>query len=223
MPKLYEEAILHHQAGHLDQAVSHYRRILEIDPEHADALHFLGIIALQREGPEAALPLITRAIERNPGAALYHTNLALAHRAAGNLEEAAASLRKSLELNPLGVEALSIMAAVLALQGNLEEAADMFRKLLSVRPDSAEVHNNLAQILTASGDADEAEEHYRSAIRCNPENPDPIRNYVQFLIQRERWRAAADACQRLRELLPDDEDVEKTLTMCREKAGLENS
>src|SRR2546423_563189 len=55
-------AIEHHSAGRLPEAESIYRRILTLQPHHADALHLLGLIAHQTNQSKAAIDLIGRAI-----------------------------------------------------------------------------------------------------------------------------------------------------------------
>jgi Flp pilus assembly protein TadD len=37
-----------HQAGRLNEAEGLYRQILAVDPNHADGLHLLGVMAHQR-------------------------------------------------------------------------------------------------------------------------------------------------------------------------------
>ena len=39
LPQMFELALKYHQAGDLHQAESLYRQILQVDPQHADALH----------------------------------------------------------------------------------------------------------------------------------------------------------------------------------------
>jgi hypothetical protein len=48
-------AIQHHQAGRLDLAEGICRAILGVEPDHADALHLLGVIARQVGKPEVAI------------------------------------------------------------------------------------------------------------------------------------------------------------------------
>jgi Flp pilus assembly protein TadD len=55
----------HHQAGRLAEAEAHYRRVLEMVPDHGDVLHLLGGIAYQVGRHEEAIDLIAGAIEHN--------------------------------------------------------------------------------------------------------------------------------------------------------------
>ena len=66
---LMSEAAAHHQAGRLGQAEALYRRILESDPSHADALHWLGVLCQQNGDSKTALDLIGKAVELSPQAA----------------------------------------------------------------------------------------------------------------------------------------------------------
>jgi thioredoxin-like negative regulator of GroEL len=45
-------ALQHHQAGRLQSAEQIYRQILEIEPNHADAVHLLGLPELIAQTPE---------------------------------------------------------------------------------------------------------------------------------------------------------------------------
>ena len=68
-------AVQHHQAGRLQAAEQIYRQILAVEPNHADALHLLGVIAHQLGKHEAAVEYIARAIGLNGNAAVFHSNL----------------------------------------------------------------------------------------------------------------------------------------------------
>ena len=49
-----QKGLSHHQSGRLNEAESIYRNILRVDPEHADSLHLLGVVAHQRGRHEVA-------------------------------------------------------------------------------------------------------------------------------------------------------------------------
>ena len=56
----------HHQAGRLADAGACYRRVLAAQPDHADALHLLGVIAHQAGRHDLAVELISQAIKQKP-------------------------------------------------------------------------------------------------------------------------------------------------------------
>ena len=68
-------ALEHHRAGRLAEAERGYRGVLEGEPEHADSLHMLGVIALQTGNLESALALVQRAVALRPDAAVCRNNL----------------------------------------------------------------------------------------------------------------------------------------------------
>src|SRR3954468_9611724 len=68
----------HHQAGRLAEAEQAYRRVVRAQSDQPDALHLLGVLALQQGRPADAIVQIRRAIESRPGGAVYHGNLGVA-------------------------------------------------------------------------------------------------------------------------------------------------
>ena len=97
LAQLFQLAQRHHQAGRFADAEAAYRLMLAEAPDHAEALHLLGMIAGQTGRIDAAIDLICRAIAVNPGAAHYHSNLGLAFREKGKLDESIAALRRAIE------------------------------------------------------------------------------------------------------------------------------
>jgi tetratricopeptide (TPR) repeat protein len=94
------DAIVCHQQGNLDQATRIYRCLLDENPGNADAVHLLGVAALQRGDAAGAVELIGRAVALNPGEAAFHSNLAEAYR-------------EVLRLVPRHPGALSLLAMLL--------------------------------------------------------------------------------------------------------------
>ena len=68
-------ALDQHRAGRLADAEHRYREILQREPQHADSLHLLGVIALQTGNLAAALALVQQAVALRPDAAPCRNNL----------------------------------------------------------------------------------------------------------------------------------------------------
>jgi tetratricopeptide (TPR) repeat protein len=61
-----QTAVEHHKAGKLQDAEALYRAILQTQPNHPDANHNLGVMAVSLNKIDAALPLFKIALETNP-------------------------------------------------------------------------------------------------------------------------------------------------------------
>ena len=57
--KKLDQAIAFHQAGRLSEAEKLYQQVLADNPQNADALHLLGVIAYQANKYKLAINLIT--------------------------------------------------------------------------------------------------------------------------------------------------------------------
>jgi tetratricopeptide (TPR) repeat protein len=146
-----QQALELHQAGHLDAAEALYRRILEAEPRHSEALHFLGVAAFQRGDNEAAVDLITQAIHWNGTDASLHANLGLVLKALGRLEEAAASYRRALQLHPDMPATHFNLGNLLLGQARYQEAAQCYRDALRLDPQYEDARWHLANVLLALG------------------------------------------------------------------------
>ena len=87
------EALRLHRSGDLERASQLYQGILDIAPDHHDALHLSGLVAHQRGNHATAVDFIDRAIARHPNEPRYHANRGLALHAAGRLAEAESCFR----------------------------------------------------------------------------------------------------------------------------------
>ena len=61
--ELIERGLEHHRAGRLLESKHIYEQVPGINPRHPDALHLLGLVALQKGDPDRAVSLIEKAIE----------------------------------------------------------------------------------------------------------------------------------------------------------------
>ena len=141
--ELVQKAVRLHQAGQVQEAETIYRQVLDINPDHADANHLLGVLLLQVGNRAQAVELISRAIAMTPDEPMYHGNLGMALQELGRLEEAVASYRKALAINPDYVDAHHNLGRALKKMGRLRDAVTSYHKALAIKPDFAEAWNNL--------------------------------------------------------------------------------
>jgi tetratricopeptide (TPR) repeat protein len=157
-------------ARRLAEAEVYFRQVLAAQPNHADALNLLGIIAHQTGRHELAVESIRQAIQQNGRNAGYFSNLGNVLYGHGKLDEAVAAYRQAINLKPDYADAYFNLGAVLREQGKLDDAVAAQRRAISLKPDYAEAHENLGVALAEQGKFDEAIAAYRQAIGIKPDH-----------------------------------------------------
>lgn len=101
-------------------------------------------IALMRSGDYgAAIPVLQKFSEENPGLSGPYLNLGIAYRQVDDADAAAAALEKALEINPASAEAQLQRGILYREQGDFQAALGAYEQALKLRPDYALAHRNL--------------------------------------------------------------------------------
>ncbi|MGA2443189.1 MAG: tetratricopeptide repeat protein [Tepidisphaeraceae bacterium] len=164
-----ESGISHHQAGRFAEAERMYRQVLALQPNHADALHLLGVLATQGGRLDAGIELIRRAIANCSTNPFYYCNLGKALFDKGQLDEAIATYHLAIGLKPDFAETHANLGNALKAKRQVDEAIASYRRAIRLKPDLAEAHNNLGNALKDKGQLDDAIASYRQVIRIEPD------------------------------------------------------
>ena len=167
--ELLAAGLQHHQAGRLAEAEAHYRRILDMVPDHADVLHLLGGLAYQTGRPEAAIELIGRAIERHGSDPSYYCSCGLVLQSLDRLDEAVASYDRALVLQPDYAAALINRGLALEALERFAEALESYDRALAIEPDFAVAWVNRGNALQGLFRLAEALESYDRALALSPD------------------------------------------------------
>jgi tetratricopeptide (TPR) repeat protein len=217
----------HHQAGRLARAEALYRKALAKDPDHADAVHLLGVIAYQsgRIGP--ALELIERALPGLPELPDAHLNYGNALREAGRAAEAIASYRRAIALNPDYGMAHSNLARTLVERGGFAAGLESARRAIELLPDFLGAQVNCAGALVGLERFAEAEAPLRRALELMPDRAETHSDLGAVLAKLGRLDEALSCHRRAIALNPNDPVVHyalgATLFRAEELAGSEAS
>ncbi len=203
IPEALAIAVQHHQSGRLQAAEQIYRKILAVEPEHADSLHLLGLIAFQVGKHELAVEYIRQAIRLQGGVALYHTSLGNALKEQGKLSEAVACHRRALQRNPNYAEAHNNLGNALSALGKLDEAVACYRRAMKLKSDFAAPHYNLGALLGQQGKLDEAVACYRRALARKADYVEAHNNLGGIFRDQGKLEEAIACWRRVLELRPD--------------------
>lgn len=212
-------AFRHHRAGQWEYAEQICRGILDIDPKQPDALHFLGVVALQTGRHERAVEFLQEAIRANGAAAILHHQLGAAFRALGRSSEAIASFRRTLQLAPDFAESHRNLAETLREQGNISEAAICFQNVLRLHPESANAHNSLGVTLMRLGRYAEALACFQQALRLDHNHANANNNLGAAFYEQGRLAEAVACYRRALRLNSDHPDAFNNLGNALEELG----
>lgn len=129
------------------QAMETMERIITQDPEHADALNFVGyVLADEGKNLDRAMVLISRALESEPDSGYIIDSLAWLYFRRGDNARAWEEIKRATERvsnDPTVWEHYGDIAAAL---GKLAKARDGYRKSLELNPDNNAVRAKLEKL-----------------------------------------------------------------------------
>ncbi len=164
----FQTAMEHHRTGRIAAAEKCCREILSRNPANADALHLLGIIALQSGRIDVALGLFHRAVQARPVEANFHGNLGRALWLSGNRNGSIAAFRRAAELRPADANRQIDLANAIMEAGEAAVAIVQCRQALAIHPRNPELLYLLACALLQNGDTGEAIPTYRAVLQVDP-------------------------------------------------------
>ena len=201
--ELLTDTIELHQNDRLLEAEQAYRRILQIESNHPEALHLLGVIAHQKGHHQKAFQLISEAVGSEPQNHRFHNNLGLVFEALNQMPDAIQSYRQALNLNPDYADSCNNLGNALKKEGQIEEAMRYLRKALQLAPEMPEAQFNLAKILAEKGDLAAAIDHYQRAINHKPDYEKAYNNLGNALIDLAQIDAAIKNFHKAIEIKPN--------------------
>ncbi len=168
LQSLLQQAIAHHRANRLVEAAAIYTRIRSVAPRNFDAVHLLGVVAIQQGRSADAVELLRKAAALDPRQHVCRMRLGLALMGTGRGREAEAEFREALRLRPDFIEAWDNLAYCYKAQDRLKEAVECHERSLSLNPQSAVGWYNYGLTLSLYGRVGDALRCHDRALAVDP-------------------------------------------------------
>jgi predicted O-linked N-acetylglucosamine transferase (SPINDLY family) len=189
--------VLHHlgvikaQLGDLDaaatcldsEAITHFRRALEIDPGSVAALENLANLFLGHRRFEDAADLYTRAAALEPDNPAPPLGLAAVSTARGDFGTAVAHYESALDRDPSNAAVLNDLGAAYLALDRSESAIESLQSALGFDPRLSAAHRNLAAAFTAKGDPAAALMQLETAARITPDDLELREDLARLLLE----------------------------------------
>ncbi|SOE95762.1 Predicted O-linked N-acetylglucosamine transferase, SPINDLY family [Burkholderia sp. D7] len=175
-----------------NDAIGAYGSVLDIDPEHVDALNNLANCHRENGENGAAEAFYRRALVlRRDANAL--TNLGTLLQANGRHEEAFDHLNEAVSVAPESVVCLLNLGVAFNEQRNFARAEAVMTRALELDPQFPEAAYNLANTLHAQGRLPEAVMLYQRELALNPAHADAHNNLGNVCKELTEYESAAEA------------------------------
>ncbi len=163
-------AILLQKGGQFVEAGELYRRVLEMNPDHPQALHYAGVLAHQQGRNDQAVALVERSLALAPDQADWYSNQGIIFQSSGELNRAIDAYRRAIAIDATHANAHSNLGVLLRAAGQTAEAEAAYRTAIQLNPDHIDAYTNLGILLGALSRTEEAAACYCKVITLRPKH-----------------------------------------------------
>jgi tetratricopeptide (TPR) repeat protein len=186
----FQRAIALLQQGHLAGARSTCQDLLKNQPNHSEALHLLGLIALNAGDPREAVRLITRAIEIAPRNAIAFCNRGSAQQLLADFGRALNDYDCAIATDRDFAEAHLNRGMLLQRLGRHEAALASYDQAIRIQPANAAAHCNRGVVQRALNQLPAAISSYDRAIALRPDCVEAYVNRGNVYRDLQKWDLA---------------------------------
>jgi Flp pilus assembly protein TadD len=193
---LIDQAVVAAQSGKWPEAEKILRHLLTVDPDHAEALHMMGMALGSTGRAPEGVAMLKRATELKPAEALYWNNLAACHIGAEDPRAAIEAARKAVTLEPGYVGAWSRLGDALVEAKDFVEACNAYERVQALVGREFENLKRIANCQMNMGKLDAAEISLKHAQEMSRDDPEILANLGSVLVARSRYAEAVTALEK---------------------------
>jgi protein O-GlcNAc transferase len=203
----FRQGLAYHQQGRLSEAERHYNAALRSEPDHFEALHMLGVIALQVGRFERGVEIIEKAVSLNGNSPIAFNNLAKGLKDLGRFEEAIVHFERAIALAPNFADAEFNYGTALHLMNRSEDALAHLDKAIALNPRFIVALNNRGLALAKLKRFTEALAAYDKALAIQPNFGEAHNNRGNALTALMRFDDALMSFDRAIAVRPDSAEA----------------
>jgi tetratricopeptide (TPR) repeat protein len=174
--QLLDLATEYHATGNGALAEQFAKSFLEEEPNHAEALHLLGLIAQQKGELQEAMAYLNRSLTADGSQGLVWQHAGELLFAGGDLAGGITYYEQALRLRPDHAEGYNTLGIALMRVGQWARAAECFQQATRLAPSFATALNNLGTVQSYQGKWAEAASAFAQALELWPDNPESAYN-----------------------------------------------
>ena len=176
----YELGVLYKENNNSEEAISSFKKAIELNPKHSMALYELGVIHEQQKNYDEAIKNYKESLKIKESSEAFQ-NLGVCYLKKRMMKEAYDNLVKAMLLNPNKYTIYNNLGAVLEKSGNYESAIQMLEISTKLNPKNTIGFYNLGIALDKKRDFENAIKNYEKAVELGHKNKEEIEKRVEQL------------------------------------------
>ena len=191
--ELHRLGDLYLQQGNPSLAIVQYQKAVEADPALFRIHYKIGYMFLKKGLPQDALQHFQEVLKRDDRDALSIEGAGEAYFRLGKEEEADASFRNAITLQPDRWQTRNLLGMLLDRQKRHQDALAQYEQGLRVQPDEATLLNNAGLAYYLLGRYEEATQSFEQALRTGSGQPKIHNNLGLALAKLHRYHDALES------------------------------
>ena len=211
----------HSANGTWNSAIISYLQVLEVDPEHVDAMNELAVVFMKSDvdSVERAEIIFNQILAIDPANSPAMSGLGAVALKRENYETAKDYFDQAIQADPDNTAAYSGLASAYTALGMTEEAIASFESALAANPNNLQARYALGVLFAELGNYTEAIPHIEAILDVRPDYTNLRLKLASAYSEIGDYGSAADNAILVLDAAPDDTDLALYVAQYEAKAG----
>jgi predicted TPR repeat methyltransferase len=199
--------------GEVESGIAIIEEVLKVNPEHIDALNWMGSIRCLEGLTQEARQFSDRAVAvapNHPGVLTNRGNILIQ---VGDFNGAVEAYRKAIHADVEAYGAMNNLAALLHSRGLNDDAEFFLRRVLEARPRFGLAHYLLANVLAEQRRFDESILHAKLAAEHAPQGAVSVALMAAAYVKNQDLEGAVEVVRRWLAASPEDKEAQHLLVV----------
>jgi tetratricopeptide (TPR) repeat protein len=189
------------EKGHLDEAISHYRYLLNQDPENLIVQNNLSDL-LSKKGKNGDVRYFNLAQKFGRDSSEIHNNIGVFLARSGKVDEAVARFRLALQKNPDCRSARYNLQRMIAPGGMVDQAIDQLEKAAK-KSHNEFVFYRLGNLYREKDELEKARTYYETALSIHPDYIEALDKLALVYSRMGQYDTAISLYKKLVQMIPN--------------------
>ena len=208
-----------HEQRDLEAAVDHYRRFLDLEPNHARTHYHLGLALNQLGQTEPAVRHLHESIAIADENRNAHVQLGDACTKLGRWDAAVKAYGRALDLDSDDIATTIKLGNMLLAMQRFADAVELYEHAVNAFPGNAQFHRHLGAVLHRMGRTQRSIDCFQEALRLRPDYAKARIDYALVLRQLGRTKDAREQIEEAIRASPEEVDGHLSLALTLRQEG----